>query len=761
MTETASPVPAPDVIRALSAPELRIEGPLKVTGRARYASDFRMQGMLHAGFVRSPHPHARILAIDTSAAKAIPGVQAVLTAEDIGHRRFGRTINDWPVLCWDKVHFVGDRVAIIAADTPEALTEAIQAVIVEYQELPPVLDARSALADDAPVIHEAYDTYVTTGSARPNRPHPNLHGMAVITKGDDIERAMARADRVFEHTFTTPRQHQGYIEPHVSLLWIEGETVKILTSSKAPFRLRNQMSTVTGLPVEQIDIDSCYVGGDFGGKGLSMDDFALYYAARATGRPVKAVMSYTEELQASAGRHGGIIRLRTGVMNDGRIVAHDAEVIFDGGAFAAGKQAEDGVLASGAKTVAPYNVPNTRIMLKTAYTNTVPGGHMRVPGEYQSVFAGESHLDMIAQELGLNPLELREINAIREGQTGPTHEVARGPKAVEVLETLRRELRWDKTPARPNRGRGLALGYGHTGEGKTSVIFSLKPEGAVEVLTGVPDQGSGGHTVIRRVAAATMSVRPERIVIRHGTTAEAPVDPGAGASRVTHIVGQASLRGATELKARLEELASEVMGWPAGKVRIEGDRFVAGDGSGESAPFEAVANRILQSGDVEVTGAYGSAHEHTDPSDYSFYGYGVEVEVDPETGAITIVDALLVADVGTIINPTAHQGQLDGGFIYGLGNTMMEDLRLDEGRVTAANLGEYKLPTSEDLPPFRTILLQSPAGPGPFGSKMAGELASTGVAPAVANAIADACGARVMDLPISAEQVLSMIRRKA
>ncbi|MFN0074470.1 MAG: xanthine dehydrogenase family protein molybdopterin-binding subunit [Chloroflexota bacterium] len=759
MTDNAAAL-TPDISAALAAPELRIEGPLKVTGRARYASDAHKPGMLHAGFVRSPHPHARIVAIDTSAARPIDGVHAVLTAEDIGHRRFGRTINDWPVLCWDKVHFIGDRVAIVAAETPEALERALQAVRVDYEGLTPVLDPLAALADNAPIIHEDYASYLTTGSGWPNRPHPNLHGMSVITKGDeDIELALARADRVFEHTFHTPRQHQGYLEPHVSILWIEDQSVRIITSSKAPFRLRNQMSVVTGLPVEQIDVDSCYVGGDFGGKGLSMDDFALYYVAQATGRPVKAVMSYSDELQASAGRHGAVIRLRTGVMNDGRIVAHDAEVIFDGGAFAAGKQAEDGVLASGAKTMAPYSIPNTRITLKTAYTNTVAGGHMRVPGEFQSVFAGESHVDLIASELGIDPLEFRLINAVRVGETGPTNEVARSPKALEILETLRRELRWGENDSQPNRGRGVALGYGHTGEGKTSVVFALKPDGIIEVLTGVPDQGSGGHTVIRRVSAATLSIKPERVVIRHGTTAEAPLDPGAGASRVTHIVGQASLLGSVELKSRLEELATEVMGWPAGHVHIKDDHFVVDDENGQSVPFAEVTDCILASGDVKVTGAYGSAHAHTDPSDYSFYGYGVEVEVDPETGAVSVIDALLVADVGTIINPTAHQGQLDGGFIYGLGNAMMEDLAMQDGRVTAANLGEYKLPTSEDVPRFRAVLLEAPAGPGPFGSKMAGELASTGVAPAMANAIAAACGARLSQLPLTSERVYEAINR--
>ena len=227
---------------------------------------------------------------------------------------------------------------------------------------------------------------------------------------------------------------------------------------------------------------------------------------------------------------------------------------------------------------------------------------------------------------------------------------------------------------------------------------------------------------------------------------------------MTHIVGQASLRGATELK--VEELAAEVMGWPSAARRREDDRFVVEDGRSESASIETVTDRILQSGPVEITGAYGSNHGHSEPSDYSFYGYGVEVEVDPVTGAVTVLDALLVADVGTVINPTAHQGQLDGGFIYGLGNPMMEDLGMQDGRVTASNLGEYKLPTIEDLPRLRTIVLQTPVGPGPFGSKCAGELSSTGVAPAIANAIAAASGARLMRLPLTSEQVFEALSNK-
>jgi CO/xanthine dehydrogenase Mo-binding subunit len=756
---------SPDVAALLAVPEQRVEGQLKVTGQARYAADLQLPGTLWAAFLGSPVPHARIVSIDTSAARAIAGVHAVLSGDDVRGARFGRRLQDWPVLAWDRVRFIGERVAAVAAEGPEAADEAARAIQVEYEELPPIFEPHEALADGAPILHEEASEYTYLGGTRPAMPHPNLQGYHLVQKGDpDIERAFARADRLFEYTFSTPREHQGHIEPHATVVWIDQDgIVHVVSTNKTPFSLRQQMASTTGLPPERIVVDSAFIGGDFGGKGTSIDEYACYYLARATGRPIKAVMSYVDELQAANPRHAAVMRLRTGVDRNGRFVAHESEMVFNGGAYAGGKPAPALVPIGGLATLAAYNVPNTRLELKTVYTNTVPGGHMRAPGEVQALFAGESHVDMIARELDMDPLTLRLLNAVREGDSGPANDHFREPRAVEVLETLRRETQWGQKSLPPNRGRGISLGVRHIGGGKTSVAFRLLSDGTIEALTGLPDQGGGAYTVIRRVAAAALSVEPERIVVTYGTTASAPEDPGAGGSRVTHIVGQAAHNGAVILKERLEELASEVMGWPAGQARLEHDRFAIRDPSAglesETASFAEVAARIARGTPVEVRGSYdGSGHGPDEAGDFNFAAYMVEAEVDPETGRVRIHGVVLVADVGAIINPVAHQGQLEGGFVYGLGAGLMEHLPIQDGKVLTLSLGEYKLPSAADTPPFRTVLLPTTIGPGPFGAKMAGELSNTGVAPAIANAIAAAVGARLTTLPLTAEGVLQALK---
>jgi CO/xanthine dehydrogenase Mo-binding subunit len=741
---------------AFATPEYRVEGPLKVTGRARYAADVRLPNTLHASILTSPLPHARIVSIDTRAARAIPGVHAVITGEDVRGAHRGRRLMDWPVLAWERARFIGDPVAAVAAETVAAAEAALNAIQVEYEELPAILDPEQALAPDAPILHPADAGYAYLGGKRPQRSHLNVQGEVLITKGDpDIEAVFARAHRVLEHTFTTPRQHQGHIEPHACVVWIDDAgLVHVYSTNKSPFSLRQQLALAGGLREAEIDVDSRFIGGDFGGKGLSIDEFIYYFLARATKRPVSGSMRYAEELQRANPRHSARVRLRTAVDADGHFLAHEADVLFDGGAYAAGKPGVDLVPPGGVASLAAYHVPNTRLLSRTVYTNTVPGGHMRAPGEVQALFAAESHVDLIARELDLDPLELRLRNAVRAGQTGPNNDVFREPRAVDVLEALRSAMAPEpgSPPLPVNHGRGVALGVRHVGGGKTALAFHLQGDGTVEVVTGVPDQGSGSYTLIRRVAATVLSVNPERIAVRHGTTAEAFTDPGAGGSRVTHIVGEAARNGATELRARLEDLAAEVMGWPAGEVRLDDDRFVTQ--SGESAPFEEVVARITRGNPVEVRGAYEpEAHGEDEPGDFNFWAYMVEVEVDPDTGSVRLVDAILAADVGTIINPTAHQGQLNGGFICGLGGALMEDLQVEDGRVTTASLADYKLPTVRDAPPLRTVLVPTTVGPGPWGAKMAGEVSNSGVAPAIANAIADAVGVRLFALPLSAEQI--------
>ncbi len=749
-----------DVADLLATPEVRVEGALKAGGRARYVSDVRRPGMLWARFLLSPLPHARIVAIDTAKAKAVPGVHAVLTGADIGPRRFGRALLDWPVLAYERVRFVGERVAAVAAETREAAEAAVALIDVEYEELPAVYDPEAAIAPDAPILHPNVAEY----GERPGAPsHPNVQAHAFAQKGEpDIERVFAQADLVIEDRYVGTRQHQGFIEPRGCVIWIEDDgTVQVVTTCKGPYGLRGQLARVTGVPVDKIVVDAHFVGGDFGGKGTSIEEFACYYVAKETGRPVKAIMTYAEELAAGAPQHAATFYLRTGVMRDGRIVAHQSRTYVDNGAYGGGRPNLPTTVSGGMQCLYGYSIPNTHLEAWAVSTNLAPGGNMRAPGAVHRGFAGEVHIDHLARELGMDPLSFRLINALRPGDTGLTGEHFRNPRAVDVLEKLREETAWGSRPLPPNHGRGIALRARHVGEGKGELVVRLLSDARVEVLSATSDQGAGIATVMKRVAAATLSVNLDRVTVRYGTTAEAPNDGGVGGSHTTHVVGQATLNGATVLKSRLEELAAEVMGWPAGEVRLERDRFVVATDRGTSAAFEEVAERIARGGPVEVVGAYDAAEHHSpEGGDHNFYAYMVEVAVDPDSGQVRLIDVVAALDVGTIINPVAHQGQVDGGFIYGLGQAVTEELVIQDGNVVNANLGEYKLPTQMDTPPFRSVLVPTEIGPGPFGAKAAGELTNTAVAGAVANAVYDAVGVRVTTMPITAERVYDALHQR-
>lgn len=705
-------MPREDIVLTdvLSVPERRVEGREKVTGAAEYAADIRRDGMLHAVFVGSPYAHARIVSVDVSRAKAAPAVRAVLTGADVRGHRFGRRLQDWPVLAWDRARFIGDRVAVVAADTLAQADEAARLVEVQYDELPALLDASRALEADAPIVHADATEETHLGGPRNPVPHPNVQGRVTHAHGD-VDGGFATAAHVFEHTFVVPRVHQAYIEPRASLVWIEGDTVHVVTTNKAPFSLRDQMGTTIGVPAERIVVHTPHVGGDFGGKGLSLDEHALVFVARATGRPARSLLRYADELQVSNTRHGGTIRLRTGFDRDGRITAHEARVLFDGGAYAAGKPTPALIPGDGTFTLAGYHVPASRIEVTCVYTNQVPGGNARAPGQPQVCFAAESHMDIAAREMGIDPLELRERNAIRAHETDVLGAEWHDSEMSSVLATLRREMRWE-SPA-TGRGRGISLGARHVGRGTTSMELTLSDDGVL-VRTGVTDQGGGAHTMIQRVIAQELAIAAERVHVVQVDTATSQRDPGVGGSRVTAVHGNAALDGARQLKATRE--------------------------SGRSLPITVIGK------------AEQNAHQ------FATYAYGIEVEVDRDTGAFRVTDAVLVADVGTVINPVALRGQLEGAFAYGLGQALMEELIVEDGRVMTTNLGDYKVPTIADVPPLRLVLLTDAKGPGPFGAKSVGELANPGVIPAVANAVADACGARVFSLPITAEKVRAGLR---
>ena len=713
--------------------EVRVDGTIKASGQAKYTADYSLPGMLWADFLPGTMAHAKIVSIDTSEACAMPGVHAVLTGRDIGDRYFGRRLCDWPVLAIDRVRFIGEFVAAVAAETPQIAEAAVASIVVNYEELPGLFDTEEALKPGAPVLHEHPEKYPFMFPKRPQHPHPNMQGYGNTTIGD-IEAGFAQSARIFEHTFTTPRYHGGYLEPRATMVWIDGDgIVHVISTNKSPFSLREQFAVTTGLPQETFVVHPCYVGGDFGAKGLSVEEFPCYYLAAASGRPVKFVRNYLDDIRSTTVRHASKITVRTGVTAEGKIIAFHVKALFDGGAYAAGKVIP--TILPGPETKFPYGIPNQSLERTAVYTNSVPGGFMRAPGDIQCVFAAESAIDLVARELGIEPLEFRMLNCAREGELdveGHSYLAARG---AEVLDVLKRESGWG-SPLPEGRGRGVAFAVRHIGVGKTSLKLVVHASGDLVVQTGTVEQGMGIFTVLTRVVAVDLGIDLSRVRIERGDTGSVPFDPGVGASRTTHVVGGAVLDATRQLRADLEAAGLSHLTWDAACAALVAAR------GGEP---------------VTYTGTFDGQPHHGDPQYNNFNGYVVDVTVDRETGAYTINDVIFCVDAGTILNPVAHRGQIDGGFVMGLGHSTTEELIVEEGRIANLTFADYKLPCQQDMPPFHVHILESDRGPGPFGARAVGEVNSSAFGPALASAVHAACGVRIMQLPVTAERIYAAL----
>ncbi len=702
------------MVVAIGVSAEQIQAKLKVTGMARFGADECLPDLLWCAFVRSPVPHARILNIDTSLALAVAGVRAILTGGDLPARRWGRRLQDVPVLALDRVRFMGEKVVAIAADTRAAAEEAARLVEVEYEELPAVFDPEVALRGEV-LLHEPdanYDDAPSSWGAQ-----PNVQSWVTLSHGD-VERGMAEADRVLEHEFRVAGVHQGYIEPHAYLAQVDAAGgLQIFAPNKMPKRSQELLAPLFDLPLEAVDFTPTFIGGDFGGKGSLMDAPAVIALAQRTRRPVKYVASYAEDLAAANPRHSGVIRVKSGLKADGTIVARQAVVLWDAGAYGGFKPSPT-VSVGGHQLVGSYHIPNYRVDVACVYTNSVPRGHARAPGSPQCYFASESHMDMLADAIGMDPVGFRLLNAERSQTDGRVidrqqHEVVQ--RAVDASNWSKPRARW--------RGRGIAVGNHGVGVGFATIRVVQEINGLVSVETGLPDTGTGALTVLRQVVAETLGIDLRHVHVRTLSTLNSPADSGAGGSRVTHVHGRAAF-GAAE--ALLAELARR--GLAVGPVPEP-----------ISAEFTYEAGR----GSASATG---------------YIAQVAEVSVDPETGQVVVERLTSSHEVGTIINPRMHQGQIEGGIIQGLGFAVMEDLRLVDGRVTASHLGEYKLPTCADVPRLVTELVDSRDGPGPFAAKAIGESSNILTAAAIANAVFDACGVRTMDLPITAEKVFAALR---
>ena len=735
--------------RVIGQPVPRADGVVKATGTARYTADLSLPGTLWGKSLRSPFPHARITRVDTSRAKQVPGVYAVLTGADVRGVLFGRQIRDVPVLAQDRVLFAGERVAAVAAVDRDTARQALDLIVVEYEELPAIFDVLEALKEDAPLLHPNMNSY--QGVSQPLDKPSNAFIHKTWGQGD-VEEGFTQADLVVENTYTTPLMHQAYLEPHTCLVWIDDEgRVQVYASSKIPYKLKEMLAEVAGIPEERIRVNHTYVGGDFGGKGFPQDLFLSYFLALHAGRPVKMVMEYVEELQAANPRHPSIIRMKTGVKRDGRLTAHQAQVIYKNGAY--GGYTPQAYLVATGHAAGLYKVPHVLIEASHVYTNTVPSGYMRAPGSAPGVFAVESHMDAIAHQLGMDPLEFRLKNLVEEGDSMPDGEHFQGLRAKETLAAAV-EAAGYRAPKPPSVGRGIAMGHHSQKGSKTHAAVTLSPDGSVTVNTPIFEQGTGTYTVLRQVVAEELGFPAEQVRVEVWDTDAVPFDEGVLGGRVTRSVVLVAHQACQEARQEMLRLAAETLGWPEESMELHGEHLIRKD-TGETKPWAELLARFHR----PIMGR-ASTEDMSPATVTAFVAQVAEVSVDPETGEIRLLRFTTAHDVGTVLNPIGHQGQIDGGFIQGMGYALMEELGLEEGRVTTASFGDYKIPTIRDIPPMQTVLLEPTSGMGPYNIKGIGEGSLSPVASAIANALEDAVGVRIRDLPITAEKVYRALSDK-
>ena len=737
-------------LKIVGRPMGRIEGPEKVGGTTLYTADVQLPGMVWGKCLRSPLSHARIVRVNTEKAKKVSGVLAVLTGADLPPFRVGLSLQDIPILAQGKVRFVGEKVVAVATEDLDAAEEALSLIEVDYEELPAVFDPRKAIGPGAPLVHEELPSY--KGFHRPPEMIPNVFAIQNWSAGD-LSSGFEEADIVLEHTFCTQMTHQAYLEPHAAVVALDGsDRIGVWASCKAPFRLKDQLAKQLNLPKDHIRVHIVAVGGDFGGKGSLMDIPICYQLAKAIRRPVKMVMTYAEELTAGDPRHPSLVRLKSGVKKDGTLVAREAEVIFNSGAYAAFKPGEIPNLGGATHATGVYRIPNYAIRSYGVYTNSVPCGYYRAPGQPQVVFAVESHTDLIAKELGMDPLDLRLKNLLRDGDKLPG---GRGVEKVRCRETLAaaaKKIGWGKTKAAQGIGRGIGVSFRHVGgSGEANAEVSVSPDGQVTILTAVPDTGTGTHTLLTQIAAEVLTIRPGDVWAKIGDTETFENDAAPGGSKITSMSGQAVLEAAKEMRERLRSTAASLLGCNASDVKLEKGRFLTAGGAKKALSFVEIARRAAEeNGDLRVRKTFQMKSRSPVAA---FVAQIAEVEVDRETGFLRVKRIVTAHDVGTVINPLTHQGQIEGGVIQGLGYATMEEMVTENNKIMTVNLGDYQIPYIQNLPSLQTVLVEDPVGPGPFAAKQIGENGIVATAAAIANALDDAVGVRVSDLPLTAEKI--------
>lgn len=735
--------------KIIGTPTQRLEGPEKVSGRAIYATDVVLPNMLWAKAQRSPVSYGRIKKIDTRKAEALPGVRAVVTGEDVKGLLIGRKIYDMPILAGEAVRFIGEKVAVVAAESKAIAEVAVDLIEVEYEELEPLLDPLEAVKPSAPLLHPNVQSY--RGLLHPIETPSNVF-VDMIWKKGDIEAGFRESDMVVENTFTTQLVHQAYIEPHSCVVQArEAGGGDIWACSKVPFALREQIATAFGKSVDEFVVNPCYIGGCFGGKGDFMDVPMCYLLSLKTGRPVKTVMDYAEEFIAGNPRHAAVIKVKTGVKKDGRLVAHQMEYVYDSGAYGAFKP--QGYLVGPKEAAGPYKIPNVFIHEKIVYTNKIPCGHMRAPGDPQGFFANESQMDLLARRLGMDTVAFRKRNLMHDGDVSPVGHVVPHIKSDEIVDKAL-EVSGYRKPKRKHLGRGIAVAQWLPLGGEGHAIVTVDAQGNITVATAMLDQGAGTHTAMRLVAAEELQVPLEMIRIETLDTSKVAPDTGVGASRATRIFGNATQMAAAQARDRLLEAVGKIFGVPKEQLSLTGGGAVR-TVTGRRVTFK----EIVQSSGATIQG-YGLYKNFDSGPEAALCVQVAEVEVDTETGQVSLKQFTTAHSTGTVINPLMHQGQIDGGVVMAMGYSLMEQVLIDQGRVVTTHFGENKIPTIKDIPVLKTVVQEFPVGNGPYGGMSIGEPAVIPTAAAIANAVHDAVGVRIYDLPITAEKVLNGIKKQ-
>jgi CO/xanthine dehydrogenase Mo-binding subunit len=736
----------------------RLESWLKVTGRAEYVHNLRLPGTLYGKIFRSTVAHGRIKRIDVAAAQAVAGVYRVITSREIRELipepYYGPAFHDQPILAMDKVRYVGEPVAVVLASDPHVAEEAVHLIDAEYEELPAVYDEVEAMTSNA-IVHDALKPAGTFPDLKhlKGRMNTNVALDFHLRRGNASE-AMKKANRVFEHTFRTQQVMHTPLEPLVSVAESTPTSLTIHTASQSPSFVRIEIARLLGWPENRVRVRVPYLGGGFGAKLYIKLEALVAVLSLLVQRPVKISLSMEEQFFTIT-KHASTFRIKTGVSPDGRIVARDCEVWWNGGAYAdIGPRVTQ---KSGFTAPGPYDIENVAIDSYALYTNLPPAGALRGFGIPQLVWAYESHTDMIARELGIDPVEFRRRNLLREGRSQATGTVMRDAAIEKVLERTSSLMEWEKPFDRGTgtirKGRGIAIGFKACIANTTSLAaVNVNADGSCTVYTSCVDMGQGSDTALAQIAAEVLQIPTEAVTVVHSDTEVTPFDMATLGSRSLFHSGSAVKLAAEDALKKLNELKAE-LGLPADAATADVFRKKYGMRAGS------------------VTGAGNFIPPYTPPDEngqtenatpfWMVGATGVEVEVDTETGRVRVTRLVNVADVGTPINPKIVETQLSGGAIMQLGFTLFEKMLFDgEGQLRNASLAEYKIPGLLDLPASMVNeAVVAEQRTGPFGAKGVGETATFAVSPAIANAVHDAVGVRITSLPLNPEAVFMALHK--